>query len=144
GAIEPGVADPLKAILLIDRTSHFAEGQLLISRVFLIAAGIVASLMAGLVFHFILTKLILSPVRRLRETTDKVQSGDLRIRSQIQTGDEFEQLSLAFNSMLDRVEQGQAQLRSLNESLDLKLNELAEANVGLYESNRFKSEFLAN
>jgi signal transduction histidine kinase len=28
--------------------------------------------------------------------------------------------------------------------MDLKLNELAEANVGLYESNRFKSEFLAN
>jgi signal transduction histidine kinase len=32
----------------------------------------------------------------------------------------------------------------MNESLDLKVTELAEANVGLYESNRFKSEFLAN
>src|SRR6185436_17974551 len=118
--------------------------QLLTSRVFIIAAGIAGSLMAGLVFYFILTKLILSPVRRLRHTTEKVQAGDLRMRSQIKTGDEFEQLSEAFNSMLERLEQGQAQLKSMNESLDLKLTELSEANVGLYESNRFKSEFLAN
>jgi signal transduction histidine kinase len=32
----------------------------------------------------------------------------------------------------------------MNETLDLKVSELAEANVGLYESNRLKSEFLAN
>jgi two-component system sensor histidine kinase BarA len=144
GAFDPGVADPLRAILVVDRTSQFAEGQLLRNRVFIIAAGIVASLLAGLVFYLILTKLILSPVRTLRETTEKVQSGDLRIRSQIKTGDEFEQLSEAFNSMLERLEEGQAKLRALNESLDLKLTELSEANVGLYESNRFKSEFLAN
>ncbi|UCD75675.1 MAG: HAMP domain-containing histidine kinase [Phycisphaerales bacterium] len=143
-AIEPDLVDPLRSILLVERASQFAEGQLLVSRVYIISAGLVASLLAVLVFYLILTKLILSPVRRLRETTEKVEQGDLTIRSQIRTGDEFEQLSLAFNSMLDRLEQGQAQLKAINESLDLKINELAEANVGLYESNRFKSEFLAN
>lgn len=137
-------ATGLAAILTVDRTSQFAEGQLLTSRVFLIAAGIVASLMAGIVFHLILNRLILSPVRNLRQTTEKVQSGDLRVRSQIKTGDEFEHLSEAFNTMLDRLEQNQAQLKAINESLDFKLTELSEANVGLYESNRFKSEFLAN
>jgi two-component system, NarL family, sensor histidine kinase BarA len=35
-------------------------------------------------------------------------------------------------------------LRSINKSLDLKLGQLAESNVALYESNRLKSEFLAN
>lgn len=144
GAFDPGVADPLRAILVIDRTSQFAEGQLLTNRVFIIASWLVGGLLAGLVFFFILTKLIFSPVRKLRHTAEKVQGGDLRIRAQIKTGDEFEQLSDAFNLMLDRLEQGQAQLRALNESLDLKLTELSEANVGLYESNRFKSEFLAN
>ena len=143
-AFEPGLADPLRAILLVERASQFAESQLLISRVYITSAGLVASLLAVLVFYLILTKLILSPVRKLRATTEKVEQGDLAIRSQIKTGDEFEQLSQAFNSMLDRLEQGQGQLRAINESLDLKLNELAEANVGLYESNRFKSEFLAN
>jgi signal transduction histidine kinase len=141
---EPAVADPLRAILIVDRTSRFAEGQLLVSRMYIIAAGLAGSLLAVLVFYLILTKLILRPVRQLRRTAERVQAGDLAIRSQIRTGDEFEQLSEAFNAALGRVEQSQAQLRSLNESLDLKVNELAQANVGLYESNRLKSEFLAN
>jgi len=141
---EPGLADPLRGVLIVDRTTRFAEGQLLRSQIFIITAGVVGTLLAILVFYFILTKLILSPVRHLRETTEKVQSGDLSMRSAIQTGDEFEQLAEAFNSMLDRVGQGQAQLRAINESLDLKVGELAEANVGLFESNRLKSEFLAS
>ena len=141
---DPTVADPIRKLLIIDRTSRFAEGQLLRNRIYIMAAGVVAGLLAVLVFYLILTKLILSPVRGLRETTEKVQRGDLAIRSQIKTGDEFEQLSEAFNAMLDKLEQSQAQLRSINESLDLKVSELSEANVGLYESNRFKSEFLAN
>ena len=141
---DPTVANPIRKLLIIDRTSRFAEGQLLRNRIYIIAAGVVAGLLAVLVFYLILTKLILSPVRGLRETTEKVQRGDLAIRSQIKTGDEFEQLSEAFNAMLDKLEQSQAQLRSINESLDLKVSELSEANVGLFESNRFKSEFLAN
>lgn len=144
GAFEPGVADPLWAILVIDRQSVLAAGQLLRSRVFIVAAGIGAVLTAIVVFYLILTKLIFSPVRTLRETTEKIQAGDLTIRSQIKTGDEFEQLSEAFNSMLERVEQSQAQLRAINEGLDLKLTELAEANIGLYESDRLKSEFVAS
>jgi two-component system sensor histidine kinase BarA len=144
GAFEPQIADPIRAILLIDRTSRFAEGQLLGARIYIIATWIVAGLLAVLVFYLILTKLILSPVRRLRATAEKVHAGDLTIRSQIRTGDEFEQLAESFNTMLDQVEQSQAQLRSLNESLDLKISELSEANIGLYESNRLKSEFLAN
>ncbi|MEE8509062.1 MAG: HAMP domain-containing protein, partial [Myxococcota bacterium] len=109
---DPTVADPIRKLLIIDRTSRFAEGQLLRNRIYIMAAGMVAGLLAVLVFYLILTKLILSPVRGLRETTEKVQRGDLTIRSQIKTGDEFEQLSEAFNAMLDRVEQSQAQLRS--------------------------------
>jgi two-component system sensor histidine kinase BarA len=142
--LEEGIADPLRAILIVDRNTQFAEGQLLRNRIFIVTALIVGSLLAILVFYFILTKLILSPVRNLRETAEKVQAGDLAIRSDIKTGDEFQQLAEAFNTMLDRVEQSQAQLQAMNESLDLKVDELAEANIGLYESNRLKSEFLAN
>jgi len=141
---EPEIADPLRAILIVDRTTQFAEGQLLRSQVFIVTAGLVGSLLAVLLFYFILTKLIFSPVRRLRETAEKVQAGDLTIRSEIRTGDEFEQLAEAFNTMLDQVEGSQAQLQTMNESLDLKVDELAEANIGLYESNRLKGEFLAN
>src|SRR4029450_6929102 len=89
-------------------------------------------------------RLILQPVRVLQETAEKVSEGDLNIRSDISTGDEFQQLSETFNTMLFNLKTSADQLRSVNKSLDLKLGQLAESNIGLYESNRLKSEFLAN
>ena len=80
----------------------------------------------------------------MQETAEKVSQGDLNIRSDISTGDEFQQLSETFNAMLANLKQTTDQLRAINTSLDLKLGQLAEANLALYESNRLKSEFLAN
>jgi signal transduction histidine kinase len=62
----------------------------------------------------------------------------------LESGDEFEELSMAFNEMLDRMERDQQQLQKMNESLDLKVEELAEVNVGLFESSRLKNEFIAS
>jgi signal transduction histidine kinase len=62
----------------------------------------------------------------------------------LDSGDEFEELSMAFNEMLDRMERDQQQLQKMNESLDLKVEELAEVNVGLFESSRLKNEFIAS
>ncbi|MBC24520.1 MAG: hypothetical protein CMJ32_11495 [Phycisphaerae bacterium] len=142
--IDTSISDPLRAVLVIDRTSQFAAGQILRSRMYILATGIFAGLLAILLFNFILTKLILSPVRRLRETTELVQKGNLDIRSMIRTGDDFEQLSRAFDEMLDELTNSQQRLTAVNEALDLKVMELSEANIGLFESNRLKSEFLAN
>ena len=134
----------LTGIIFVTWTGEFGAGQLLTSRVFIVGAGIGAGLVAILVFYLILTKLILSPVRELRETTELVEQGDIDARSKIRTGDDFEQLSNALNRMLDEVGRSQSRLTSMNENLDLKVAELAEANIGLHESNRLKSEFLAN
>jgi len=46
--------------------------------------------------------------------------------------------------MLTDLEDRQVQLRAINAAMDLKMNELAEANVALYETARLKGEFLAN
>jgi two-component system sensor histidine kinase BarA len=46
--------------------------------------------------------------------------------------------------MLTNLKAGEDQLRAINKSLDLRMGQLAETNVALYESNRLKSEFLAN
>src|SRR5208282_1654610 len=96
------------------------------------------------VFYVITTRIILQPVRVPQETAEKVSEGDLDIRSDISTGDEFQQLSETFNTMLVNLKKGADQLRSINKSLDSKLGQLAQSNVALYESNRLKSEFLAN
>jgi signal transduction histidine kinase len=96
------------------------------------------------VFYLITTRLILSPVRALKETAAMVREGDTSIRADIRTGDEFEELGETFNQMLEAVTASQQQLRAINASLDLKVNELAERNVALFESNKLKGDFLAN
>jgi signal transduction histidine kinase len=134
----------LIGLVSVDIPSQVEASQLLLNRTFILTAGLLAGTLAIIVFYLITTKLILQPVRVLQETAEKVSLGDLNIRSDISTGDEFQQLSETFNTMLANLQEGEDQLRAINKGLDLKLGELAESNVALYESNRLKSEFLAN
>ncbi len=136
--------DPLWGVLIIERRALSAVGQLRINRMYIILAGLFAGALAVLVFYFITTRLILSPVHVLREVAERVSKGDLHVRSDISTGDEFESLSNTFNGMLSRVKTSQDQLRQINKSLDLRLAELTKSNSMLLEANRLKSEFLAN
>jgi signal transduction histidine kinase len=131
-------------IVVVDIPSQVNENQLFLNRFFILLAGVIAGTLATGVLYIITTRLILQPVRVLQEAAEKVSQGDLNIRSDISTGDEFEQLSETFNTMLANLKSGDEQLRAINKALDLKLVQLGETNVALYESNRLKSEFLAN
>src|SRR5204863_7630966 len=135
---------PLLGIVRIEIPSQIESSQLLLNHIFILTAGLVAGTLAIIIFYLITTRLILQPVRVLQETAEKVSQGDLNIRSDISTGDEFQQLSETFNVMLANLKNSADQLRSINKSLDLKLGQLAESNLALFESNRLKSEFLAN
>ncbi len=114
------------------------------ARVILVLAGLLAGFLAILVFYLVSHKLILAPVRDLKQLVTQVAEGDLSARSDIATGDEYEELSTAFNAMLNQLEKSRNELETINRSLDTRLGELAETNVSLFESNRLKSEFLAN
>jgi signal transduction histidine kinase len=135
---------PLIGLAMVEMPSQIDATQLFLNRLFLFIAGLLAGTLAVITFYLITTRLILKPVRVLQETAEKVSQGDLNIRSDISTGDEFQQLSETFNTMLVNLKRNADQLRSINKSLDLKLGQLAESNLALYESNRLKSEFLAN
>jgi len=139
-----GVADPLRRVLFIQLRDHEATRQQTVNRVTLVAAGLFSGLLAIAVFYYITTRIILSPVRVLRGYAQRVSEGDLSIRSDINTGDEFEQLSDMFNTMLSSLKDQQDELASANQTLDLKLMDLAESNVALYEANELKGEFLSN
>ncbi|MAX25445.1 MAG: hypothetical protein CMJ19_13170 [Phycisphaeraceae bacterium] len=138
------INNPLEMVLLIRLRSDLAQKQLLFNRIYIIVAGLFACLLAIGVFYYITKRIILSPVRVLRDTAEQVAAGDLNIRSDINTGDEFERLSVVFNQMLENLKSNEDQLRGINKSLDLKLGELAETNVALFEANKLKGEFLAN
>jgi signal transduction histidine kinase len=139
GASPPAVRE----VILLQRRPVEATRLLVVNTAYLLSAGFVVLGLAVLVFYLITHRIILSPVRALRETAERVSEGDLSIRSDIQTGDEFEELSGTFNSMLVELGRSQNQLRAINSALDVKLNELAEANSALYETARLKGEFLA-
>lgn len=145
GGLTPaGVADPLRRVLFIQLRDHEAARQQTVNRVTLVAAGLFSGLLAIAVFYYITTRIILSPVRVLRGYAERVSQGDLSIRSDINTGDEFEQLSDMFNTMLSGLKAQQDELASANQTLDLKLMDLAESNVALYEANELKGDFLSN
>ncbi|MEM7575938.1 MAG: HAMP domain-containing sensor histidine kinase [Planctomycetota bacterium] len=137
-------ADDLRGVLLIEIRDRDVVLQQALNRIYTIAAWLVAGGLAIVVFWLILTRLILSPVRVLRGYALRVSEGDLSIRSDINTGDEFEQLSDVFNTMLETLKSKQDQLSGVNKTLDLKLVEMAESNIALYEANKMKGEFLAN
>ncbi|MGA2501584.1 MAG: HAMP domain-containing sensor histidine kinase, partial [Tepidisphaeraceae bacterium] len=141
-----GAKEPLPVLGIVTVEIPYQEdaNQVFLNRIFIFLAGVLAGTVAIFVFYFITTGMILQPVRVLQETAEKVSTGDLSIRSHIATGDEFQQLSDTFNRMLHNLQDGEDQLRAINKNLDLKLGQLAESNLALYESNRLKSEFLAN
>ena len=132
------------AVASVDIPSQVQPNQLLLNRMFIFTAALVAGSLAIVIFYLIISRLILQPVRVLQETAEKVSEGDLNIRTHIPTDDEFQVLSETFNRMLENLKAGEDQLRSINKSLDLKLEQMKETNLALYESNRLKSEFLAN
>lgn len=134
----------LMGLVSVEIPSQIRSRQRLLNRVFLISASLAAAATAAVTLYLILTRLILTPVRVLQETAEKVQGGDLTVRSTIASGDEFQTLSETFNAMLSVVQQRNEQLARANRSLDSKLDQLSVTNVALDESNRLKSEFLAN
>ncbi len=135
---------PLIGIIDVQLPAPSTDEMLFLTRAILVLAGMLAGFMAILVFYLISQRLILAPVRELTALSSRIAGGDLQARASLQTGDEYEKLSDAFNDMLGRLEQARAELETANRSLDAKLGELAETNVALFESNRVKTEFLAN
>src|SRR4029450_12991374 len=86
---------------------------------------------------------IVKPVKHLKEVSEAIATGEVNIRREIQTADEFEALSHAFNRMLRNLPNIQERNKKLISDLDRKVDELARVNMALFESNRLKSEFLS-
>jgi len=147
---EGGTAPPvfrenqLAGLITVNLPVDVTSQVLWLNRAWLIVAGLLAGIVAVLVFYFITHRYILSPIHELRAVANRVAEGDLDVRAAAQTGDEFEQLSDNLNYMLERLRASQQELKKANQLLDQKLGEMAQTNVALYEANRLKSEFLAN
>ncbi|MEN6452446.1 MAG: ATP-binding protein [Thermoguttaceae bacterium] len=114
-----------------------------LNRAILIATAIITVFLAMVACYAIIRYVIVKPLRHLRDTSDSISRGNTTLRAEIHTGDEFEQLAVAFNRMLRHLIDAQEELRNANVTLDGKVDELAQANMRLYELNMLKSDFLA-
>lgn len=129
---------------IIDVTLPIAQAPGVWNLVVTILAGAIGAVLAILVFYVLTQRLVLTPVQTLHAVAVSVTTGDTDVRAPIRSGDEFQKLSEAVNNMLAHLKAAQEELERTNRSLDIRLGELAETNVALYEANRLKSEFLAN
>ena len=109
----------------------------------LLMSAIATVTLAMIALYVIVRYVIVKPLRHLRDVSNAIRSGDVEQRASIHTGDEFEDLGAAFNRMLRQLLRQQDELREVNGELDGKIDEMAQANLRLFEMNQHKSDFLA-
>ncbi|MFV2066576.1 MAG: ATP-binding protein [Pirellulales bacterium] len=137
------VVDNLMAVIQVsfsDKETVLARNK---NRAIMLATAIITVFVAMVALYAIVRYIIVKPLAHLRDVSDEISRGNTQMRAEIHTGDEFEELASAFNRMLRHMLDAQEELRGVNRDLDSKVDELAQANMRLYEMNRVKSDFLA-
>lgn len=135
--------DDLMAIVKVIIPNERVQHNINVNRATLLATAIITVFLAMITSYAIVRYVIVKPLRHLRDVSDAISKGNMSLRAEIHTGDEFEALAMAFNRMLRHLMAVQGEIRQVNVDLDAKVDELAQANMRLYEMNMIKSDFLA-
>jgi len=114
------------------------------NRAILISLAILTAVFSVLACWLIVRYVVMKPLKHLQDVSDEISRGQMDVRAELFTGDEFESLSKSFNRMVRHLLDTQNELRGVNDDLDAKVDEQAQLNLKLYETNQVKSEFLAN
>jgi two-component system, NarL family, sensor histidine kinase BarA len=143
GKITARAPGDLLAVCRVTISNRDTETAIIWNKATLLATAIITVFLAMLASYAIVRYVIVKPLRHLRDVSDSISRGDISLRADIHTGDEFEELAVAFNRMLRHLTTIQEELRQVNASLDGKVDELAQVNMRLYEMNMLKSDFLS-
>lgn len=135
---------PPMYVIRLTQPYGYANDGIARSRAILLAMAIVIAFLATAALYAIIRYIIVKPLKHLQGVIKKVSAGDMDVRSDLNTGDEFEELSKSLNRMLRHLADSQAELESVNRDLDHKVDEQAQLTMKLYEMNQIKSDFLAN
>ena len=90
----------------------------------------VLCLVLSLILSYFLSNYFTKPLKSLTDAVTEIASGELEKRADLKTNDEFEDLSISFNSMVENLKFAMDNANILNEEL--------------LQANRLKDEFLAN
>ncbi|HEY2826059.1 MAG TPA: HAMP domain-containing sensor histidine kinase [Pirellulales bacterium] len=113
------------------------------NRAIFLATAVLTVFLAMFASYAIVRYVIVKPLKHLRDISDEIARGNMQARAEIHTADEFEELGMAFNKMVRHLVTTQEEIKHANAALDVKVDELAQTNMRLYEMNRLKSDFLA-
>jgi signal transduction histidine kinase len=133
----------LMAVIRVTTDYDTTAARIAYNQALVWVAAIVVGFVSMVSLWAVVRYVIVKPVTHLRDVANAVREGDVEKRAVIRTGDEFEELGNAFNRMLRQLLSQQSQLKQSKTELDGRLDELAQANMKLYEMNRLKSDFLA-
>jgi signal transduction histidine kinase len=140
----PDLADgDVLAVVQVSMSDAPTHRALSLIRAIRLSTAIVTVFLAMIAVYIIIRYIIVKPLKHLRDVSNEIRRGNYELRAEIRTGDEFEELGVAFNRMLRHLVAVQEELRHVNADLDSKVDELAQVNMQLFEMNRLKSDFLA-
>ncbi len=80
----------------------------------LLVVAIITAFLAIVAFYVTIRYVIVRPLTHLRNVSDAISHGNVALRAEIRTGDEFEALGSAFNRMLRHLVTIQDELRQVN------------------------------
>ncbi|MGB9700816.1 MAG: ATP-binding protein [Thermodesulfobacteriota bacterium] len=88
---------------------------------------------------FLLSRIIIKPLKKLDQMTDKIAEGDLSLLSEERGGDEIGRLIFSFNRMASRLKEDRQKLQAYIQSLEKVNRELRQAQNELIRSEKLAS-----
>ena len=142
-ATRPLQEGDLMAVIKVTLSTEAIETGAHMNRALLLSFALLTAILIMTGSYLIIRYVVVKPVKHLKAVSDAIVNNQFNVRSEIHTGDEFEDLSDAFNRMVRHLMDAQEEQKKLNADLDHRLDELARANMALYESDKAKGDFLS-
>jgi two-component system, NarL family, sensor histidine kinase BarA len=133
----------LIAVVKVTLSTEAIETGAHMNRALLLSFALLTAILIMTGSYLIIRYVVVKPVKHLKAVSDAIAANQFNVRSEIHTGDEFEDLSEAFNRMVRHLMDAQEEQKKLNADLDVRLDDLARANMALYESDKAKGDFLS-
>ena len=122
GALKEG---DLMALVRINIPTEAIEKGVDQNRAWLISVAFVTAILIMTGSYLIIRYVVVKPVKHLKAVSDAIVNNQFNVRSEIHTGDEFEDLSDAFNRMVRHLMDAQEEQKKLNTDLDHRLVAIA-------------------
>jgi signal transduction histidine kinase len=107
----------------------------------LAASGVGLILVTILTLFVLLRRIVIKPLNQLEGMAGEIGKGNLDARVKISTGDEFEKVGVAFNTMAQSLSRGRDMLQ---DRIKIATRDLSQANRELKTLDQLKSDFIAN